>query len=104
MKGRVWLVGLIVVLTLWLVSLAQAKEFPLRAKFPKATPISTQELLAKFDQAIIIDVRSKVEYDIFHIKGAHHIPIGSLTEADLLRLRAKDDTSHPLVFYCNGPV
>ena len=78
-----------------------AEEFPLRVKFPKLTPISTDELIAAFGKAIIVDVRSENEYDVVHIKEAKNILVGKMKEEDLLALRSKNDSAL-LVFYCNG--
>ncbi len=38
---------------------------------------------------------------MIHIEGAKHIPLGTMTEADLLALRPKKG-GKPIVFYCNG--
>lgn len=79
-----------------------ADPFVLRPKFPKVKTLSQVDLAAKYDQAVIVDVRSKMEFDVIHIAKAKHIPMG---KADFLALlektRAKTD-SEPLALYCNG--
>ena len=82
--------------------LAGAEEkFPLRAKHPKLSPIETKELASIFSDAVIVDARNKVEFDVVQMVGAHNILVGQMKEGDLLALRPKDDAT-PLIFYCNG--
>jgi len=94
---------LLVLLTLLLTcSSAWSADFPLRAKYPSVKPISTTDLAAGYADALIVDVRSKIEFDVIHIAKAKHIPVaeGSFL-ADLEKLRAKQGAA-PLAFYCNG--
>jgi rhodanese-related sulfurtransferase len=83
------------------ISAADATEFPLRAKYPKVKPIETAELKSIYNNAIIVDARAKAEYEVIRMVGSTNILVGVMTEADLLKLRAKDGKA-PLVFYCNG--
>jgi rhodanese-related sulfurtransferase len=89
-------------LFLILPSLAAAADYPLRAKFPQATPISTEMLLSQHGKAVVVDVRTQMEYDVAHVKDAALLPVD---ESDFLAqvgaLRGKSDTA-ALVFYCNG--
>jgi len=82
-------------------SLVGAEDYPLRAKYPTVKPIETNELTAAYGKAIIIDTRNSAEYDVIQIANAKNILAGKMTEADLLKLRPKNDSA-PLVFYCNG--
>jgi len=85
-----------------LPTLAGAADFPLRAKFPGATPISTDALLTQFDKALVVDVRTQMEFDVAHIKDASLIPVDdSAFLSRIEALRGKADPA-PLVFYCNG--
>jgi len=77
------------------------RDYPLRAEYPKVKPIELPELVQKYKEAVIVDVRSALEYNVIHIEKAEHIPLGTMTEEDLLALRDKT-ASEPLVFYCNG--
>lgn len=79
-----------------------AADFPLREKYPQVRPVSSAELLASYNDAVIVDVRSKIEFDVIHISKAVHIPVaeGSFLSA-LEKLRPKQ-SPQPLVFYCNG--
>lgn len=81
-----------------------ANDFPLRAKYPGLEPITTSALAAvrTAKEAVVIDVRTKAEFDAMHIKGAINVP-HILTDAnhELLKAAAKEAGKY-LVFYCNG--
>ena len=81
---------------------AQEKKdpFPLRAKYPQLECISTDEL-RDLANAIVIDARNKIEFDVVHVDGARHIDLGDMKKADLEALRAADG-AQTIVFYCNG--
>lgn len=96
-----WLVALLGSLSL-LAQVAVAEEtFPLRKDFPTVKTISTADLAAKYEQAVIVDVRQKMEYDVVHISKALHIPLG---QADFIAVLSKQaaKSGAPVVFYCNG--
>jgi len=82
---------------------ARADEgYPLRDYYPEVEPITTEALLEVYDEAVVLDIRSRFEYDVAKINKAILLP---LTDKDfaskLARLRAKDDPT-PMIFYCNG--
>lgn len=81
---------------------AIAADFPLREKYPNVQPISTLELDNTYSNALIVDVRSDIEFNVIHIGKAVHIPIteGSFL-ATLEKLRPKQG-AQPITFYCNG--
>lgn len=92
----------IVLAVLFLATPVLAEEFPLRAKYPDVKPISIDDLVAKYDDTIIIDVRSKMEFDTIHVAKAKHVQV---TKNDFLEklegVRAKN-SNDPIAFYCNG--
>ena len=51
----------------------------------------------KYDIDHVIDVRTKVEWDLGHFKGAKHIPVGSMTEKSLKGISKNDN----ILVYCN---
>ncbi len=63
--------------------------------------INTQQFASIYDHAIVVDCRSRLEYDILHIKDAVHIPSGTMVREDLDLLR-QQFPHRPLIFYCNG--
>lgn len=81
---------------------AAEDDFPLRAKYPDAKPISTEELTKGYDSAVIVDVRSTVEFEVARINSAKHVPITKASfAADLEKVRGKAEAA-PMSFYCNG--
>lgn len=79
-----------------------AEEFPLRAKYPQVQTISTEALSRDYQQAIIVDVRSRIEYDVVHINKALYIPVAlSNFVGELEKVRGKT-AAEPVAFYCNG--
>jgi rhodanese-related sulfurtransferase len=79
-----------------------ADEFPLREKYPEVKVLSTEDLAAKYDDTIIVDVRSTMEFDVAHVAKAAHVSISKATFAsDLEKVRSKDGAT-PIAFYCNG--
>lgn len=79
----------------------EAAKFPHRAKFKQVAIIDAEKLHAQLDQVVVVDVRTRYEYDTLHIQGARHIPLAKETlPAAIKKLRA--ETRAPIVFYCNG--
>jgi len=86
------------------VALTSAAEegFPLRAKFPRVKYMSTETLNRDYQNTIIVDVRSKFEYDVIHINKAVFVPVTTaMFIKDLAKVRDKDGKT-PIAFYCNG--
>ena len=76
--------------------------FPLRAKFPGVEIITSDKLRRNFNDIIVVDVRSRFEFDVAHIARSVNVPISSDKFGEgLLALRPKDSTK-PIAFYCNG--
>lgn len=82
-------------------SSANIHQFPLRSHFSSVITISHQELAKRFDDMLIIDVRSAYEFQVLHINNAINVPITNLGFIPTLKvLRANDNRE--IVFYCNG--
>ena len=80
---------------------ANNSEFPGRAEFPDIPIYEVSDLKSKFNNVVIVDARSKYEYDTLKIKGSIHIPVAAKSfEQQVQQLRIKTDK--PIVFYCNG--
>ncbi|MBL1278067.1 MAG: hypothetical protein COB30_018480 [Ectothiorhodospiraceae bacterium] len=83
------------------VSFAASDDFPGRDKYPQIPYIELNDLYSQFDDVIIVDARSKLEFETLRVKTAVNIPVaGDSFERDVARLRATSDKS--IVFYCNG--
>lgn len=86
-----------------IVGIAHASDadFPGRKKYPDVKIYSQQKLQENFDKVIIVDARSKLEFETLRLKNAINIPVSSKSfEKQIAALRAK--TTQPIVFYCNG--
>jgi rhodanese-related sulfurtransferase len=79
---------------------AANEEYPLRVRYPDVLIMSTDDLTKRFNEVLVIDVRSKYEYDTLHIKDAVNVPLTTGFGQKMEQLRAKNDK--PFVFYCNG--
>jgi rhodanese-related sulfurtransferase len=79
---------------------AASEEYPYRVRYPDVSVITTEDLAKRFAGVVVIDVRSKYEYDTLHIKGAVNVPLETNFRAAVIKLREKHNK--PFVFYCNG--
>lgn len=85
------------------VSMAFAEEgYPLRAKYSTVKWISTETLNKEYNSAVIVDVRSDLEFNVIHINKALHIPVAHAAFAKELEKARGKESDKPLVFYCNG--
>lgn len=76
------------------------EEFPFRARYQSVPIMTTAELGKRFGEVLVIDVRSKYEFETLHIKDAVHAPLTTTFDNKIAQLRAKH--KKPFVFYCNG--
>lgn len=75
-------------------------EFPYRSQYDIQI-LETQDLAARLNAVLVVDVRSKYEYDTLHVKGAINVSLDSKDFiTDIRKLREGD--ARPIVFYCNG--
>lgn len=75
-------------------------EYPLRATYPSVAVLETEELGRRFNDVVIVDVRSKFEFDTLHVLNARHLPL-ERSFGDQVLAVAKE-TGKPVVLYCNG--
>lgn len=82
-------------------SFAANDDFPGRDKYPKTPYIELDDLYNQLDDVIVVDARSKLEFQTLRVKTAVNIPVaGENFEKEIAKLRASSDK--PIVFYCNG--
>ena len=75
--------------------------FPGRSEYPDVLVYEKSELFNDFSDVVLVDTRSKYEYETLRIKGAVNIPVASKDfDQKVSQLRAS--TTKPIVFYCNG--
>ena len=86
------------------VSTAIAADFPYRKNYPKMTPISSEDLFKEYKSgnSLIVDVRTKIEFDVIHIKGAFLEPVTHVTFAKNIERLAQKHPGKKIAFYCNG--
>ncbi len=103
MKRNLIIRGVLIIALLGIASLAfAADDFPLRPKYPDVKVMSTEALNADYDNTIVVDVRSTMEFDVAHVAKAVHVPVSKATFAsDLEKVRAKNGAT-AIAFYCNG--
>ncbi len=99
---RISLVCVVLLGALVLTPTSWASDFPLRSEYADVPWISTNDLAADFGKTPIIDVRSAVEFEVIHIKGAINNPIARSTFDSNLAEISGHDKSAKLIFYCNG--
>jgi rhodanese-related sulfurtransferase len=82
-------------------ALAASEKFPGRKDFPKIPVYELSDLHSKFYDVVVVDARSRYEFNTLRIKGSINIPVADDNfEQEVAKLRAKTDK--PIVFYCNG--
>lgn len=82
--------------------IAASDIYPLRERYETVKPISTSELHESYNDFMIVDVRSKFEFDVIHIRKALHAPIAITTFKKALKVLTKGNKHVKIAFYCNG--
>ncbi|MCX4025856.1 rhodanese-like domain-containing protein [Endozoicomonas sp. SM1973] len=77
-------------------------SFPHRSSYPDVKTIELDELYHKKKQCLVIDVRSKVEYDVIHISDSINISLSKINFSTLVENAQKKQNKACIVFYCNG--
>lgn len=84
---------------------AQDSEFPGREKYQTVKVITTADLRAQREQYLVIDVRSKFEYETLQITNSLLLPLSNPDFAKVipeLWSKVKGQGIKGIVFYCNG--
>ena len=94
-------VGIVVTLV---ASVCTAEEFPYRKDYPDVSIIELEALKAGYDDGsfVIVDVRSTIEYETIHPKGALHVSLSNADFESKLREVAENNPSKKIATYCNG--
>ena len=102
--GKTLVLAMALMFILCSVSFATGLEFPYRKDYPNVPTIST-EALFKGNEAgkiIIVDVRSKIEYEVIHPTGAVHIPLSNKNFVKNVKTLVSKNPGKKIVSYCNG--
>ena len=100
MKKLLWVLLLALSGLVQPLTSAANEEYPYRMHYPDVLVMTTEELARRIDEVLVVDVRSKFEFDTLHIKDAVNVPLTTGFDEKILQLRAKHNK--PFVFYCNG--
>lgn len=80
---------------------AADNEFPGRKLFPEVAHISLEQLHARRQDVVIVDVRSSYEYGTLRIDKAVNISLADVDFAKQMKALRKQDPRQ-IVVYCNG--
>ena len=94
------LVLIFIVLTTSQYTLAD-ETFPGRKKYPDVKLFSLEKLSSEKNNVVIVDARSKLEFDTLRIQDAINIPVSSKSFEKRIKSLRKQ-TEKPIVFYCIG--
>lgn len=100
MKKLLWVLFLALSGLIHPLANAANEEYPYRVRYPDVSFMTTDELNKRFNEVLVIDVRSKYEFDTLHIKDAVNVPLATNFGDKIVLLRQK--FNKPFVFYCNG--
>ena len=75
-------------------------DFPYRGDYSDVKTIELADLKQTMDTLNIVDVRSKLEFDVLHIDGAKHITLANKGFENKVKDLSKDGKT--IAFYCNG--
>ena len=79
------------------------EKFPGRKIYSNVHHISTEQLYQQRQQSIIVDARSKQEFQTLHIKNAINIPLSLSKDNFINKLELlRKGNNKAIVFYCNG--
>lgn len=94
-----WISNSILMLVLLVTaSAAMAKDdFPGRKLFPDVKPMSLTELNQQFKNVIVVDARTRYEYDTIHITGSHNALVSKGSFEGKIKALRKN-SNKPIVF------
>ncbi|MGD9546813.1 MAG: rhodanese-like domain-containing protein [Candidatus Krumholzibacteriia bacterium] len=86
------------------VTASADEKYPYRGDYPDVKTIETYDLFLGLESGefVVVDVRSKLEYDVIHIDGAHHIAVSQKTFAGEIADLVAANPGRNVAFYCNG--
>lgn len=81
-----------------------AEEFPYRKDYPDVPIIELVDLKAGYDDGsvVIVDVRSTLEFNTIHPKGALHVLLSNADFEKNLQSLSEQYTGKKIAMYCNG--
>ncbi|MCX4025857.1 rhodanese-like domain-containing protein [Endozoicomonas sp. SM1973] len=92
----------ILLISLVALNISTASNFPLREKYKDIPIIELNTLGEELSDTIVIDVRSKAEYNVIHIANAHNIPLSNMGFTSKVQNLRKENPNKKIIVYCNG--
>lgn len=92
---------MVVLLIASTVAATDEQDYPLRPFYPAVKTIDTDRFLEIYFDAIIIDVRSRFEFDVVRINKAKCVPLSEDDFIASIRRYRSLISETPMVFYCN---
>ena len=93
-------------IAIWMTSTFVQSEydhpFPLRAQYHDTPYIELSDFYKQYADVKIVDVRSRVEFDVIHINSAINISLKKLNFSKQLKLLRDSNPTRKIVLYCNG--
>lgn len=85
-------------------SFCLAEDFPYRKDYSNVKIVDLEDLKAGYDNGtyIVVDVRSKIEFDTIHVKGAVHDSLSDKDFIDRLQSIVAQNPGKKIAVYCNG--
>ncbi|MFP3872935.1 MAG: rhodanese-like domain-containing protein [Thiohalophilus sp.] len=77
-------------------------EFPGRSLYLDVPHIELADLAERYDDVVIVDVRSRYEYDTLHIDKAVHVSLDASDFVERMHQLRDKNPDKPIVTYCNG--
>lgn len=96
------LLGLLSLVLLSVSPLQANDEFPGRSLYLDVDYITLEDLAKRYDDVIIVDVRSGYEYATLHVKKAVNISLRADDYVDRMRQLREANPNTTIVTYCNG--
>jgi len=97
------LLSLVMIFTLFSShSFAKNQEFPGRDIYLGTDYIEINDFKSQFNNVIVVDVRSKYEYQTLRIKDAKNVPLNSRSFVKDMRDIRSNNPGKKIVVYCNG--
>ncbi|MCJ2164830.1 MULTISPECIES: rhodanese-like domain-containing protein [unclassified Pseudodesulfovibrio] len=102
-KAQPLFIALITAASLLLAATGRAQEdYPLRPYYPEVPYMTTDRLMNEYDSTIVVDIRSRFEYEVARINKAILLPLTGKDFAQRLEEIRPKQSEQSLIFYCNG--
>jgi len=81
---------------------AYAEPFPLRGEYSDVPIIEINDLFQQYENVLIVDVRSNLEFKAVRISKAKNFPLGKISYIERMRNLRQSNPESKIIVYCNG--